>query len=207
LSFDTKDGQCRIQTPTISAFEAEFETCLITIKKGLEPLWKDRRPILKPGDSSGLFKLYSDSMFIFSYFRDLTRNEVITFIQASFEKAITSYRNELLKHVQKIGIGAAASLSNSSMSQFILGIDKSIVIGRAARAIGLKIKEHANIFQINPTKGGSQYDIQDNILEIYVEAHRIWIKSMGERLKTGLGEQLKNYDWNFIDLYKSLWEG
>jgi hypothetical protein len=63
LSFGTKDGQYRIQTPTISAFEAEFETCLITIKKGLEPLWSDRRSILKPSDSSGLFKLYSDSMF------------------------------------------------------------------------------------------------------------------------------------------------
>jgi hypothetical protein len=105
--------------------------------------------------------------------------------------------------VQKIG----ASLSNSSLSEFILGIDKSIVIGRAAGAIGLKIKEHADIFQIADTKGGSHSDIQKNILEIYIEAHRIWIEYMGQRLRTALGEQLRKYDWNVTDLYKSLWEG
>lgn len=135
---------------------------------------------------------------------------------------MASYKNGLLSQLSNI----ESRLSKDNIIEFgkalitlVLGIDKSIVIGRAARAIAAKLSVYHDIFQsFDPprrysvnnfsgrTSNTSSFEMQQSILEVNTAAYNIWMTSMAEQLETKVTEQLSLYNWKSAEQYTSLWE-
>nr|KAJ3420376.1 Golgi transport complex subunit 1 [Polyrhizophydium stewartii] len=47
---------------------------------------------------------------------------------------------------------------------------------------------------------------QEQLMEVYNQAHVFWIKSVGERLEGKLLEQLESHDWRHGERFQALWE-
>ncbi|KAH6586089.1 hypothetical protein BASA50_000794 [Batrachochytrium salamandrivorans] len=236
ISYSNIKAVCRMQTPSIKELGEEFESAVMLVRLDVLPLIEMQTAYssypLSGRDSSALSigvsaKAGMDSLDM----QKDTKALSLTF-RDSFFTAIKAYRDGMLDQLNEI----SSRIREEEMTEHVFGIDHSLFIGRTARIISLKVGKLISDYESRPMyrqglgsggSGGSlpsaaqqflnhrtshllsskrMFPQQELLMEVYNQAHGIWISYVARRLEVTLRFQLENHDWKHGEQFQIVWE-
>ncbi|KAH6559757.1 hypothetical protein BASA62_000151 [Batrachochytrium salamandrivorans] len=236
ISYSNIKAVCRMQTPSIKELGEEFESAVMLVRLDVLPLIEMQTAYssypLSGRDSSALSIGVSAKAGIDSLDMQKDTKALSLTFRDSFFTAIKAYRDGMLAQLNEI----SSRIREEEMTEHVFGIDHSLFIGRTARIISLKVGKLISDYESRPMyrqglgsggSGGSlpsaaqqflnhrtshllsskrMFPQQELLMEVYNQAHGIWISYVARRLEVTLRFQLENHDWKHGEQFQIVWE-
>ncbi|KAI8824530.1 uncharacterized protein EV422DRAFT_565221 [Fimicolochytrium jonesii] len=177
----------RAETPATAKLCNALERVMREVKDDTAPLLGNALPVAV--DEADYYRSRMDKTALVATFRKI------------FGQTMLRYRDGLLALLHQAEADAKA-VSEDSVKQ-AEAIDTCLFIGRVGRSVALRLRRLESVLEHDSRKISSSVHmdssdssaLEHKMLDVYTEAHTVWMNLIAERLDATLLQKLKGVDW------------